>query len=110
MGRQIKDTNVVKTPPVVIDPAFFMPDDVLGMESKDNNGAPYEISPNEDNGSGSVAVVPVIAGLDLLSPSNLHIVSQTVVFAPDGSPRVDVVFEFNDVDGAANYEIRWESE
>ena len=44
--------------------------------------------------------------VDLPPPTGLEIKSQTIGFTPDGRQFVDVVIEFNEVDGASNYDVR----
>lgn len=45
-------------------------------------------------------------GGDLNPPKNIKIKSQTIKFGPDGTQFVDVVVEFDEVDGASNYDVR----
>lgn len=107
-AHQIRDTNVVKTPEVVIDPSFFLPPDVIDMR------AGYTETIEEDNSSFDDIVdadEPVVnTGPDdsahgLSAPENFKVVEQTVRIGPDGNAVVDVVIEFED-DGHNEYDIR----
>lgn len=48
----------------------------------------------------------VIQAATLEAPRNLTVVSQTIRFASDGTQYVDVVVEFDEVDGAEGFEAR----
>lgn len=44
--------------------------------------------------------------LELEAPKNLRVKSQVIKFSPDGAQTTDVVFEFDSVEGAREYELR----
>ncbi|AVD99239.1 hypothetical protein SEA_BILLNYE_37 [Streptomyces phage BillNye] len=108
MAQQIKDTNVIKTPEVVINPAFFLPPDVIDMRSgytdiveeddvsvdevyDADDPSPDTNGDNEENG--------------LAAPENFSVVEQVVRIGPDGNAVVDVIIEFDD-EGHNEYDIR----
>jgi hypothetical protein len=106
MAQQIKDTNVIKTPEVVINPLFFMPPGVIDMRSG------YTDTIEEDNVSVDEvydADAPIDddarEGNDLEAPENFTVVEQVVRIGPDGNAVVDVIIEFED-DGHNEYDIR----
>lgn len=120
MGKQIKDTNIIRTPEVVIDPQFYVPEDVTGIRPATTedlipddpdqdylSGVDYDVEILNDgdvsinDGTGSIDTVDV-----LQTPQTISIVSQTVRFTPDGQSVVDVVIAVEDVLGATNYEVR----
>ncbi|QIN94031.1 hypothetical protein PP459_gp203 [Streptomyces phage Wakanda] len=117
MAQQIRDTNVVKTPEVVINPAFFLPPDVIDMRTyveddfesndveisevldvDDADDVSFEDSPSTDDDAPDDT-----AGL--AAPDGFTIVEQIVRIAPDGNSVVDVVIEFND-EASMEYDIR----
>lgn len=121
MSQQIKDTNVIKTPEVVLNPVFFLPPDVIDVRS----GTPP--TENEEDGVTYDDVVdvddvltdsPIDTGSDdfpiddgdavemLPTPQWMNIIDQQVRIAPDGKAVVDVVIELEDVSGATEYDVR----
>lgn len=120
---QIKDTNVIKTEPVILNPVFFMPPDVIDVragfadEIEEESTADIDIIVD----SGEVidpdrpapdATIPEdeIPDLDipesLPTPEEINVISQTVRIAPDGKAVVDVVIEIVDSEGTTEYDIR----
>jgi hypothetical protein len=107
MAQQIKDTNVIKTPEVVINPAFFLPPDVIDMRSG------YTDTIEEDNVSfddvfdADDPVSPDTTDEEggLEAPENFEVVDQIVRIGPDGNAVVDVIIEFDD-EGHNEYDIR----
>lgn len=108
MAQQIKDTNVIKTPEVVINPQFFLPPDVIDMRSGyteiiDENNVSFDdivdaddpVAPDTDDSDDN--------GLE--APENFSVVEQIVRIGPDGNAVVDVIIEFID-DGHNEYDIR----
>lgn len=124
MADQIRDTQIVKTPEVVIDPRFFVPDDVAGARV----ATPGELIPNDPDNDYLTGVDydPVIVsddgqnpGVDgdpgsgsvdgnnrLQTPQFVTVISQTVRTTADGTTVIDVVLGVEDIPGATNYEIR----
>lgn len=116
MAKQIKDTNIVHTPEVVIDPQFFVPSDVVGIRPAGTEDLIPD-DPDQDYLSGvdydsaiidptSVGTGPVDSTNTLQTPQTVSVVSQTVRFTADGASVVDVVIAVEDVLGATNYEVR----
>lgn len=129
---QIRDTDIIRTPEVTIDPRLFVPTSVLGISVKsseidpdlptpnpaDDEDISDSTSPSGDTGSGDGSDVvyeppsnndiPAESGeVDKLpTPQTLTIVSQTIRIAPDGSSLVDVVIEVEDIPGVSNYDVR----
>ncbi len=107
MAQQIKDTNVIKTPEVVINPQFFLPPDVIDMRS-----GYADIVEEDDVSVDDVydADDPIVGGDDndengLAAPENFSVVEQIVRIGPDGNAVVDVIIEFED-EGHNEYDIR----
>ena len=120
---QLKSTNVIQAPEVVLNPLFFVPpdvvdvrvgvdddlveddsityddviesDDVITSDSSLADSAPSV--PEDDDGEG-VEVLP--------TPQWMNIIDQQVRIAPDGKAVVDVVIELEDVSGATEYDVR----
>lgn len=109
MAQQIKDTNVIKTPDVVLDPAFFLPPDVIDMRTlveDDYEANDTEINEVIDYDDADDVVEPTVddtAGL--AAPEGFTVVEQIVRIAPDGNAVVDVIIEFDDV-AQTEYDIR----
>lgn len=107
MAQQIKDTNVIKTPEVVINPAFFLPPDVIDMRS-----GYTDTFEEEDVSVDEVFDADDPIGTDdseedarLEAPENFSVVEQIVRIGPDGNAVVDVIIEFDD-NGHNEYDIR----
>jgi hypothetical protein len=121
MAKQIRDTQIIKTPEVVIDPRFFfVPDDVAGVrpattedlipndpENDYESGIDYDADLLIDEG-GELPVDPGTTDTPgtLQTPQTITVVSQTVRITSDGTTVVDVVLGVQDVAGATNYEVR----
>lgn len=129
---QIRDTDIIRTPEVAIDPRLFIPDGVIDIGVKSSEIDPDNPTPTADNGETSEDTVdsptdtvgtgdgtdvvytpptndvPVESGeLDMLpTPQSIVIVSQTIRIAPDGSSLVDVVIDVEDIPGVSNYDVR----
>jgi len=122
---QISTANVIKTPEVVLHPAFFLPPDVVDIRVSDTS------DPSEEDGvtfddvidaddvidgsadDGGISDTPNIPtdddgeGVEVLpTPQWMNIISQQVRIAPDGKAVVDVVIELEDVTGASEYDVR----
>lgn len=111
MAQQIKDTNVVKTPEVVIHPSFFLPPDVVDMRvgSSSDTIEEDDVALNDivDDDDFVDDPVPDDTEVDagLAAPEGFSIVEQIVRIGPDGNSVVDVVIEFDDV-APTEYDIR----
>lgn len=130
---QIRDTDIIRTPEVTLDPRLFIPDGVIDIGVKSSEIDPDLPTPNPDDtedldatsgnstdtpgtGDGGEVVytpptnndIPTEGGdVDRLpTPQTLVIVSQTIRIAPDGSSLVDVVVEVEDIPGVTNYDVR----
>ena len=120
---QIKDTNVIKTAPVVLNPVFFLPPDVIdvrvGIDEQTNEDDPVAVDIVVDSDdiidvdeTAPDTSFPEDENTDddtpegLPTPEVLTIISQTVRIAPDGKAVVDVVIEITDVAGPTEYDIR----
>ena len=124
MAKQIKDSQIIKVPDIVIDPQFFVPDDVIGVRPAEeleqvpndpdleNLEIPFDdlYDENEDGTSYDDEATfsdDVTDDPDALdTPSGLTVLSQTVRMSTDGRAVVDVTFNVDDIIGATNYEIR----
>jgi hypothetical protein len=115
---QIKDTNVIKTPEVVLNPQFFLPPDVIDMRSgyqdiiqEDNvtyddaiidadnqSQSDYGVDNGESGTNESAESIP--------SPQWMNIIDQQVRISTDGKAIVDVTVEFEDISGSSEYDIR----
>ena len=114
MAEQIKDTQIVNAPSVVIDPAFFLPPDVIGVIVSETS-APSEreedeileaIVVNDVETGGEDISNPDDAEDALVPPSWLIVANQTARIAPDGNSVIDVVIELENIPGSINYELR----
>lgn len=129
---QIRDTDIIQTPPVTLDPRLFVPDGVIDIGVKsteidpDNptanplddeeiteNGSGTDVGTGDDGGDSPVYTpptndVPAENGESdaLPVPQSINIVSQTIRIAPDGSSLVDVVIEIDDIPGVTNFDVR----
>lgn len=130
---QIRDTDIIRTPDVNLDPRLFVPEGVIDIGVKSNEIDPDLPTPNPededdatgaDSGSNSDAGsgdggdvvytpptnnnVPAESGETemLPTPQSITIVSQTIRIAPDGSSLVDVVIDVEDIPGVPNYDVR----
>lgn len=112
MARQIRDSDVVKTPDVVIDSIFFVPEDIVGVRQATEEELVPSTDDEYDDGSTeySLDVDEETDVLDtpgtLQTPQYVNVVSQTVRFTADGRSVVDVVLDVENVPGAINYEVR----
>jgi hypothetical protein len=116
--KQIKDTNVIQTPDVEVNPIFFVPDDVIDIKVKDE-GAPKALeldfsgfgmvedtttdpgnTPSTGSTGGTSSNLPD-------PPDSVRLVSQNVKFGPDGTQLVDIVIEWDAVPNAVDYEVRY---
>lgn len=123
MAKQIRDTQIIKTPEVVIDPRFFfVPDDVVGVRPATTEDLIPD-DPDDDYLSGvdydadllndtvGTDIPPDEGGVvdtpgTLQTPQTISVVSQTVRITADGTTVVDVVLAVEDIAGATNYEVR----
>lgn len=128
---QIRDTDIIRTPEVTLDPRLFIPDGVIDIGVRSTEIDPDTPTPTTDDsdaiddgttgstdtGSGDGGVVydpptgvdiPVESGESdkLPTPQTVTIISQTIRIAPDGSSLVDVVIEVEDIPGVTNYDVR----
>jgi len=110
MAEQIKDTNVIQTPDVVINPIFFLPPDVVDMRSGANEPEDLEFP--------EIGLDDVVSADDPLPPDDgdipgdsglpvpdFEVVQQIVRIAPDGNAVVDLILEFDD-NGGEEYDVR----
>lgn len=116
---QIRDTDIIRTPEVTVDPRLFVPDGVIDLNAKSKETDPDNPTDipeldvaDETSGEGVVYDSFDDAGRDstendtLPAPQYINVVSQTVRFGPDGSALVDVTVEVEEVPGVSNFEIR----
>jgi hypothetical protein len=120
---QIKSTNVINAPEVVLNPVFFLPPDVVDVrvgtssEPVEEDGVTYDdvidaddVITDEDLATDPGPEVPVDddgEGAEVLpTPQWMNIIDQQVRIAPDGKAVVDVVIELEDVSGATEYDVR----
>lgn len=129
---QIRDTDIIRTPEVNLDPRLFVPDGVIDIGTKSTEIDSDNPTPTSDTGETSDDAVdsstgsgtgdggdvvyelptnddiPVESGeTDALpTPQFIEIVSQTIRIAPDGSSLVDVVINVEDIPGVTNYDVR----
>jgi len=127
---QIRDTDVIRTPEVNLDPRLFIPDGVIDIGTKSTEIDPDNPTPTSDTGETSDDAVdsgtgtgsggdvdyepptnddiPVESGEpDMLpTPQFIEIVSQKIRIAPDGSSLVDVVINVEDIPGVTHYDVR----
>lgn len=117
---QIKDTNVIRTPEVTVNPVFFLPDGVIDVRVKERNerivgdGTEIDFEFDADDVTGEDAQKDddfggeedESPGASLKAPSWLVVVEQIVRVAPDGRTTVDVTLEVENIPGALNYEVR----
>jgi hypothetical protein len=120
---QVKSTNVIKAPEVVLNPVFFLPPDVVDVrvgsstDSVDDDGVTYDDIVNADdvlteedlavNPGPEVAIDDDGEGAELLpTPQWMTIIEQQVRIAPDGKAVVDVIIELEDISGATEYDVR----
>jgi hypothetical protein len=111
MAQQIRDTNVVKTPEVVINPAFFLPPNVIDMRSgtetefEEEDVALNDIVDSDDIDTAPIPDADESDDSGLPAPENFSVVEQIVRIGPDGNAVVDVIIEFED-QGHNEYDIR----
>ena len=118
MAKQIRDTQIIKTPEGVIDPDLYVPDDVVGIRAAETEDLIPD-DPDNDYLSGVDYDAEIVTGTDptsidpgvdstaiLAAPQTVSIASQTVKFTSDGTTVVDVVLSVEDVMGATSYEVR----
>lgn len=100
-----------------VDPMFFIPDGVVGMEyspaktsagTSDSSDTTAVAAEGEDPGDvvASDAFGPANTVDILDTPQILSVISQTVRRSPGGNNVIDVVMEVENVAGAAGYEFR----
>jgi hypothetical protein len=116
---QIRDTDIIRTPEVTVDPRLFVPDGVIDVQAKST-----EIDPDnpvdvpeldvvdETTGEGVIYDSFDDAGRDstdndtLPAPQSIEVVQQDVKFGPDGSVLVDVIIAVEEAPGITDYEVR----
>ncbi len=115
---QIKDSNVIKTPEVVLNPLFFIPPGVVDVRTGTGDVTDEDGSSFDDVSDLQVIDVDdAITDPDLVdgdsdgteapaTPQWMSIIGQEVRIATDGRAVVDVVIELEDVTGASEYDIR----
>lgn len=118
---QVKDTNVVKTPEIVLNPVFFLPPGVVDVRAGDTSdpseedGITYDdvidvddvIVTDDDGFDPDLPTESDGEGAEMLpTPQWMNIIDQQVRIAPDGRAVVDVTIELEDVSGATEYDIR----
>lgn len=116
MAEQIKDTQIVNAPPVVIDPAFFLPSDVVGViisetstpsEKEEDEILEAQLTDETNSGdAGENVASPTGTDDALYPPSWFTVISQTNRISTDGRSVVDVVVELETIPGSINYELR----
>lgn len=120
---QIKTTNIIQTPEVVLNPVFFIPPDVIDIRvgdptdpSEENDVTYDDIIDVDDNltdqdlatssGPEDIADEDGEGGEVLPTPQWMTIIDQQVRIAPDGKAVVDVTIELEDVSGTTEYDVR----
>lgn len=122
---QIRDTDIIRTPEVTVDPRLFLPEGVIDMSLKSAEiepdspvGVPLEdvleddnaVDPSDvvyDDGSAPETDEGGQEEVDTLpTPQYILVLDQVVRFAPDGKALVDVTIEVEDIPGISNYEVR----
>jgi hypothetical protein len=113
---QIRDTDIIQTPEVTLDPRLFVPGDVIDMSVKspeidpDNPiDVPTEATGEEGDVIADAEGADNISNLEnftLPAPNSIVVAEQTIRFGPDGRAVVDVVIEVEDVPGISNYDVR----
>lgn len=116
------DKSVKHSPPLELDPNFFLPPNVIDMryvnteedsdsglvrtESGEVTSVTYDEVDSTDFQEDSESTDGDSEESTLPTPDSLTLVSQEVRVTADGKFVVDVVLEVADVSGAANYEVR----
>lgn len=120
---QIKTTNIIQAPEVILNPVFFIPPDVIDVRVADTSdpmeedGVSYDDIIDIDDvlsdgdlatssGPESIADEDGEGGEVLPTPQWMNIIEQQVRIAPDGKAVVDVVIELEDVSGTTEYDVR----
>ncbi len=120
---QIKTTNIIQAPEVVLNPVFFIPPDVVDIRVADTtdpseeNDITYDDIIDADDvlsdtdlatnsGPESFADEDGEGGEVLPTPQWMTIIDQQVRIAPDGKAVIDVVIELEDVSGTTEYDVR----
>lgn len=110
---QIRDTDIIQTPAVTVDPRLFVPDDVIDIKVKSPEIDPENPSDVPTGEEGEIIVdaegadnISNLQDFTLPTPNSVTVVEQTIRFAPDGRAVVDVVIEVEDVPGVDNYDVR----
>lgn len=120
---QIKTTNIIQAPEVILNPVFFLPPDVIDVRVSDTSDPMEEDSVSYDDiididdvlsdgdlatssGPENIADEDGEGGEVLPTPQWMTIIDQQVRIAPDGKAVVDVVIELEDVSGTSEYDVR----
>jgi hypothetical protein len=112
---QIRDTDIIRTPEVTVDPRLFVPEGVIDMNAKSpeiDPDNPVDVPVELIDEVGEIisdAPADNISNLEdftLPTPNSVTVVEQTMRFGPDGRAVVDVVIEVEDVPGISNYDVR----
>lgn len=116
--KQIKDTNVVKTPEVVIQPQFTIPPDIVDVRPADPDEVQFnpaaetfsEYIPPEQGGeipsttTKDPATTTVSTDTTTKNVAKLNIVSQKARITADGTTVIDVVLS---IDGGPGGIYEW---
>lgn len=110
----ISNRDIVEKQPVVLDPNFFLPPNVVDVRYiNDQDTAGFYGSDTVDDSDETVLEDPIVDPDDgtttpnvIDAPTTMTIISQTVRVNPDGAFVVDVVIEVEDIPGIANYDVR----
>lgn len=119
---QIRDTNVIRTPEVTVDPRLFLPDGIIDMTTKSpeidpdaptafpaSTGEDLEIVDGEviyDEGTDTSTGEGGFENDTLPTPQYILVLNQVIRIAPDGKALVDVTIDVEDIPGITNYEVR----
>jgi hypothetical protein len=114
---QISTSNVIKTPEVVLNPAFFLPPDVIDVRVADTSDPSQEDEVTYDDvvdvddilveDTPNVSIDDDGEGGEILpTPQWMTIIEQQVRISTDGTAVVDVIIELEDVTGATEYDVR----
>jgi hypothetical protein len=113
---QIRDTDIIRTPEVTVDPRLFVPEGVIDMSVKSPEIDPDNpvdvpdidegVAPGEIISDAGADNISNLEDFTLPTPNSVTVVEQTMRFGPDGRAVVDVVIEVEDVPGISNYDVR----
>lgn len=116
MTQQIKPNQVVQQPEKKINPYSAQPRDLdillstqptsqlIANTSGAQSSGSVDLGINDPSNSSASTGDLVLAPPAV--PAILSVVSQSVVYGPDGKATIDVIIEVQDVVGSAEYDVR----